>query len=197
MPSQVASQTQCLQNGTNPFWVWQHQTQCYHCAVCVLSCFSFIQLFATPWTAACQAPVSIRFSRQVGLPSPPLGDLPDPGIKPTSLVSPALAGGFFTTSATWEAPLVAYCSSDWFLTYIPIQGRAGRLLWTHSWSTWLPRSLWQKKSVIAWIRDPWNVNIRIPETLEYVSFHGRRDFANVIGFSIIVEEIMLDNVCCA
>ena len=36
---------------------------------------------------------------------PPLGDLPDPGIKPTSPMSPALAGGFFTTSATWESPL--------------------------------------------------------------------------------------------
>ena len=34
---------------------------------------------------------------------PPPGDLPDPGIEPSSLVSPALAGGFFTTSATWEA----------------------------------------------------------------------------------------------
>ena len=39
---------------------------------------------------------------EVGPPSP--GDLPNPGIKATSLMSPALAGGFFTTSATWEAP---------------------------------------------------------------------------------------------
>ena len=37
-----------------------------------------------------------------GLPCPPLGDLPDPGVEPVSLMSPALAGGFFTTSATWE-----------------------------------------------------------------------------------------------
>ena len=46
------------------------------------------------------------FSRQeywIGLLCPALGDLPDPGIKPVSLMSPALAGGFFTTSATWEA----------------------------------------------------------------------------------------------
>ena len=45
------------------------------------------------------------FSRQYwsGWPFPPLGDLPDPGIKPMSLASPALAGGFFSTSATWEA----------------------------------------------------------------------------------------------
>ena len=38
-----------------------------------------------------------------GLPCPPSGGLPGPGIKPTTLTSPALAGGFFTTSATWEA----------------------------------------------------------------------------------------------
>ena len=45
------------------------------------------------------------FSRQEysrGLPCPPPGDLPDPEIEPGSLMSPALAGGFFTTSATWE-----------------------------------------------------------------------------------------------
>ena len=58
----------------------------------------------TPWTAAHQAPLSVGFSRQEywnGLPSPSPGDLPEPGIKPTSL---ALAGEFFTTNATWEAP---------------------------------------------------------------------------------------------
>ena len=57
-------------------------------------------------TVALQAPVSMGFSRQEywsGLPFPPPGDLPDPGIKPMTLMSPALAGGFFTTSATWEA----------------------------------------------------------------------------------------------
>ena len=52
--------------------------------------------FATPWTIACQAPLSRRFPRQEywsGLPFPSLGDLPNPGIKPRS---PALADGFFT-----------------------------------------------------------------------------------------------------
>ena len=65
-----------------------------------LSC---VRLFATPWTVACQAPQSMGFSRQEymsGLPCPPPGDLSDPGIKPESLMSPALARGFFTTSAT-------------------------------------------------------------------------------------------------
>ena len=43
-------------------------------------------------------------SKTTELPCPPPGDLPDPGIKPASLMSPSLAGGFFTTSAPWEAP---------------------------------------------------------------------------------------------
>ena len=52
------------------------------------------------------APLSMGFSRQEywsGLSCPPPGNLPDPGIKPTSLMSPALADRFFTTSASWEA----------------------------------------------------------------------------------------------
>ena len=53
-----------------------------------------------PWTVARQAPLSVEFSRQEywsGLPFPPPGDLPNPGIEPASLVSPALAGKLFTT----------------------------------------------------------------------------------------------------
>ena len=56
--------------------------------------------FATPWTAARQAPLSVGFPRQEywsGLPFPPPGDLPDPGIKPESPASPSLSGRFFTT----------------------------------------------------------------------------------------------------
>ena len=56
---------------------------------------SWVQLFAAPWTVACQTPLSIEFSMQVHwseLSFPPLGDLPNPGIE---LASPA--GGFFTT----------------------------------------------------------------------------------------------------
>ena len=59
-----------------------------------------------PWTAAHQAPLSMEFSRQeywTGLPIPSPGDFPNSGIEPTSLVSHALTGRFFTTSATWEA----------------------------------------------------------------------------------------------
>ena len=72
----------------------------------MLSHFCCVQLFATLGTVACQVPLSMGLSRQEywnGLSCPPLGDLPDPGMEPVSLTSPALEGGFFTTSANWEA----------------------------------------------------------------------------------------------
>ena len=62
---------------------------------------SRLQLFATPWTIACQAPLSMGFSRQEywsGLSFPSPGDHPDPGIEPASLASPALASRFFATA---------------------------------------------------------------------------------------------------
>ena len=65
---------------------------------------SHVRLYSNPWTAIHQAPPSMKFSSQdywSGLPLPTPGDLPlIPGIKAMSLVSPALAGGFFTNSAT-------------------------------------------------------------------------------------------------
>ena len=72
--------------------------------------FSPVQLFATLWTIAYQAPLSKGFSWQEywsGFPCPPPGDLPNPGIKPESLISLALPGGFFTTTATWETLLIS------------------------------------------------------------------------------------------
>ena len=60
----------------------------------------------TLWTVVLQAPLSMGFSRQKycsRLLFPPPGDFPSPGIEPTSPESLALAGGFFTTSDTWEA----------------------------------------------------------------------------------------------
>ena len=62
---------------------------------------------AIPWSVACQAPLSVGFSWQEshsGVPFPPPGDLPDPGIEPMSLMSPALVGRFFTARDTWESP---------------------------------------------------------------------------------------------
>ena len=70
--------------------------------ICALSHARF---FVTPWTVTRQAPLSMVFSRQdywSGWPFPTPGDLSYPGIESTSLLSPALAGSFFTTGATWE-----------------------------------------------------------------------------------------------
>ena len=74
----------------------------------VCSVTSVMSNSAILWTVACQAPLSMGFFRQrywSELSCPPPGDLLHPGIEPTSLMSPAQAGRFFTTSATWEAPL--------------------------------------------------------------------------------------------
>ena len=71
-------------------WWWWWRSLCH------------VQLFATPWSVACQAPLAMGLPRQEywsGLPFPSPEDLPDPGIEP---ISPALASGFFTASATWE-----------------------------------------------------------------------------------------------
>ena len=73
---------------------------------CVLSRFSHVQLFETPWTIAHQAPLSLESSRQEywsGLPCPPPGDLPHQRIKPAFLRSSELTGRFFTICATREA----------------------------------------------------------------------------------------------
>ena len=78
----------------------------------VLSHCSRVWLFATPWTTAYQAPVSMGFSRQEywsGLPCPSPGDLPDPGIEPKS---PVLASRFFATNTTWEAQVI-HLGTQW------------------------------------------------------------------------------------
>ena len=75
----------------------------------MLSRFSHVLLFAAPWTVASQASLSMGVFRQEywsGLPCPPPGNLPDPEIELVSLMAPALAREFFTTSATWEAQII-------------------------------------------------------------------------------------------
>ena len=101
---------------------------------CVLSCFTCVRLFAILWTIVGQAPLSTRFLRQEywrGLPCCPPGDLPNPGIEPThvsaSLTSPALAGGFFTTTTTWKP------FSSLHLTQI---ASSQPLMWESSLVTW-------------------------------------------------------------
>ena len=107
-------QTKCVDFMPYPLFTWgpcspqcnssaqsQHKTR---------GCAKSLQLCSTlcdPMTVACQAPLSTGFSRKEywsGLPCSPPGDLLNPGIEPTSRMSPALAGKFFTPSATWEAP---------------------------------------------------------------------------------------------
>ena len=83
---------------------------CVRVCVCVCAQLS-LTLCDPPWTVACQAPLSMKFSRQEywswwSFSSPK--DLPNPRIEPVSLASPALASRSFTTSATWEAPWLAY-----------------------------------------------------------------------------------------
>ena len=82
--------------------------------VCVCVCAKLLQLCrlcATLWTVARQSPLSMRFSKQehwIGLLCPPPGNLPDSGLKSTSLLSPALAGRVSTARATWEGHLPLY-----------------------------------------------------------------------------------------
>ena len=79
---------------------------------CLLSRFSCVQLFTMLGTAVHQAPLSMGFSRQEDwsvLLCSPQGNLPDPGMEPVSPASPALAGMFFTTSATWEGYVSIRC----------------------------------------------------------------------------------------
>ena len=84
--------------------------------MCVLSCFSRVWLFVTPWTVACQVPLSMGFSRQEycsGLPCPSPGGFRNPGIKPRSL---AFAGGFFTIWASKGSPNIYIYTMEYYST---------------------------------------------------------------------------------
>ena len=92
----------------------EHENVSTHCAV-ELS-HSVVSDSATPWTVAPQALLSMEFSRQAywrGLPSPPPGDLPHPGIEPGSLMSPVLAGGLYTKHRMVCAGCVYVCVRTW------------------------------------------------------------------------------------
>ena len=94
-PSQLTGNTKRSEGTVNPLCLpWNTEIKCKPTCCCYL--LSCVQLFATPWTMAHQAPLSMGFSRQEywsGVPFPPPGDLHDPGIE---AASPALIGGFFT-----------------------------------------------------------------------------------------------------
>ena len=90
--------------------------QCMHAVhACILSHFSSVWILVIPWTVAFQVPLSMGFSRQEywsGLPCPPPGDLPNPGIEPMSLISLALAGKFFTIEPQGKSTIYTYhCGS--------------------------------------------------------------------------------------
>ena len=110
---------------------------------------SHVQLFVTPWTVVCQAPLSTGLPRQEywsELPFPPPGDLPDPWIKPMSLASPALMGGFFTPSATYSVSVSVQLLSHVRLFVTPwTAAHQAYLSITNSWS--LPK-LMSLESVI-------------------------------------------------
>ena len=87
----------------NPLW------PNYTSFCCAKSLQSYLTLCDLMDCIARQTPLSLGFSRQEywsGLPFSSPRDIPDPGIEPVSLISLALAGRFFTTSATWEAPIL-------------------------------------------------------------------------------------------
>ena len=113
----------------------------------MLSRFSCVLLFAALGTVACQAPLSMGFSRQEywsELPYPPPGDLPNPGIKATSLMFSALPGGFLP-GAPPEKPCprnslvqfssVQFLSRVWLFVTPWIATRQASLSITNSWSS--------------------------------------------------------------
>ena len=96
---------------------------------CMLSCSSQVRLFVTLWTIACQAPLSMRFSRQEywsGLPCPPPEDLPNPVTEPGASHIFCIAGGLFTAEPLGKPmPSVLYLKShqteghkDFLLRYL-------------------------------------------------------------------------------
>ena len=102
---------------SSSIWVGNKEVQLEELGECVgVQPLSHLQFLVTPWTVVCQAPLSMKFSRQEywsGLPFPPLGHLCNSGIEPRSL---ALAGRFFTIVPTWEAPR-ENVSSYWVATF--------------------------------------------------------------------------------
>ena len=81
----------CVYSYSHRIYIVRYQK--YSACMCIQSDFWGVQLFVTPWTVACQTPLSIGFSRQEywrGLPCAPSGDLPNPGIQPPSSVATAM-----------------------------------------------------------------------------------------------------------
>ena len=96
----------CVSIAIKSLWFFIVKLCIWYVCVHVLSCFSYVWLFEIEGMVAHQTPLSMEFSRQEcwsRLACPLPGNLPDLEIQPVFLMSLALAGGFFTTSALWEA----------------------------------------------------------------------------------------------
>ena len=103
--------------------------------VCACSHFSQVQLFATPWTVARQAPLSMGFSRQEywsGLPCPPPGDLPDPRIKSSSPAAPALQAYSLSPSHLGSPSLHVRLAKSWNWASFPRAFLSFSLLGAHT-----------------------------------------------------------------
>ena len=132
---------------------------------------SHVWFVGTPWTVARQAPLSTWFPRQEhlnGLPFPPPGDLPDPGIKPEC---PALAGGFFTSEPPGKPKDKEWRTSKYFLLISPNSSLVYRYMWQRKPNIWCSKyfifiimlcdfwasvwsNLWSTKSVSVQGLDP-------------------------------------------
>ena len=128
------------------FWKKQGLGESNSLFLCMLSHFSCVQLLQP-----------LEFSRQEywsGLPHPPPGDLSDPWIEPTSLMSPVLAGGFFTTSTTQEAQLISGHTASWVSRYQCHQGVCSSseylLLTVTLWVVIAFRLMAPHSSTLAW-----------------------------------------------
>ena len=147
---------------------------------CVLSC-CHLQLFATTMPVACQTDLSMVFSRQEywsGWPFPTPGDLPDPGIEPTSLVSPALAGGFSTTEPAAAAAAKSHQSCPTLCDPIdgspagsPVPGilQARTLEWAAiSFSdAWKWKVKVKSLSHVRLLATPWTVAYQAPPSMGF------------------------------
>ena len=143
--------------------------------MCVSSHFSRVWLFVTLWTVAHQAPLSMGFFRQEywsGLPCPAPGDLPDWRIAPTSLMSPAVAGRFFTTAAKSLQSCPTLCDPiDGSPTGSPVPGilQARTLEWVAiSFSNaWKWKMKVKSLSHVWFFATPWTAAYQAPLSMGF------------------------------
>ena len=156
----------------SPSWILSAASNRWIFCLWILCCavLSHVRFFATLWIVAGQT-LSMRFSRQdwSGLPFPAPGDLPDTGIEPVSLVSPALASGFFTTVQPGKSLLVKAFKllsiQSWWWTGKP--GVLQSIGVTKSWA-WLSNwtELYWRNDVVANLEKTWSQILELKRALE-------------------------------